>query len=80
LCALSQRQRDILVYGRLFSWVFIWIMHVIGLLIVLAWLGDMPFAEIARHLARTTLEAYRFAAGGVAALFRFLYAHYGQAS
>ncbi len=55
---LMQRQPDIKLYGRVFSWAFIFIVN-IG--IVLAWLAattPLTFAELGGILARRLVSAY----------------------
>ena len=55
---LMQRQPDIKLYGRIFSWAFIFIVNV-G--IVLAWLAattPLSFAELGSVLARRLASAY----------------------
>ena len=62
---LMQRQPDIKLYGRIFSWAFIFIVNV-G--IVLAWLAattPLSFAELGSVLARRLASAY----AGVGELF-----------
>lgn len=55
---LGQRQPDVKLYGRIFSWTFIFIAN---LLIVLVWLAAMTpltFVELGRMLFNRTLSAY----------------------
>lgn len=55
---LSQAQPDVKLYGRLFSWTFIFIVNV---LIVLAWLAattELTFAALGGFLVRDVLAAY----------------------
>ena len=55
---LGQRQPDVKLYGRIFSWTFIFLVN-IG--IVLAWLAAMTpltFAELGAVLAERVLSAY----------------------
>lgn len=55
---LSQAQPDVKLYGRLFSWTFIFIVNV---LIVLAWLAattELTFATLGGFLVRDALAAY----------------------
>jgi len=55
---LGQRQPDVKLYGRIFSWTFIYIAN---LLIVLVWLAAMTpltFAELGGFLVCRTIAAY----------------------
>ena len=58
LQTLTERQPDVRLYGRIFSWVFIFIVNVA---IVLAWLAfatPLTFAEVGGALVQRTLSAY----------------------
>ena len=55
---LTQRQPDVKLYGRIFSWVFIFLVNVA---IILAWLAAMTpltFAELGQILWHRTCDAY----------------------
>ena len=58
LATLTRRQPDVRLYGRIFSWVVIWIVNV-G--IVLAWLAamtDLTFGRLWSRLAGDVVSAY----------------------
>jgi hypothetical protein len=55
---LTQRQPDIHLYGRIFSWVFI---YAVNLIIILIWLSlttSLKFAELAGMVAGRSSGAY----------------------
>ena len=55
---LTQRQPDVTLYGRVFSWAFI---YIVNMLIVLAWLATMTpltFRELGGSLVGRSLDAY----------------------
>ena len=55
---LMQRQPDVKLYGRLFSWAFIFLVNVV---FVLAWLAaatPLTFAELGGLLAKRLISAY----------------------
>ena len=55
---LMQRQPDITLYGRLFSWVFIYIVNVAIVLVWLATATPLRFAELGGILAGRLSSAY----------------------
>ena len=55
---LAQRQPDIRLYGRVFSWVFIFIANVMLVLVFLAATTRLSFAALGGFLASRTLSAY----------------------
>ena len=55
---LSSSQPDIKVYGRLFSWTFIFIINFLIVLIWLACTTDLTFAALGGILVRDLLSAY----------------------
>ena len=64
---LSERQPDVKLYGRLFSWTFIYLVNVA---LVLAWLGTttpVTFAEIFSSLALRLTSAYTALGGAILA-------------
>jgi len=71
---LGQRQPDVKLYGRIFSWTFIFL---VNMLIVLVWLAAMTpltFAELGGLLAHRTIAAYTAAAAFLWTSIRWLYA------
>lgn len=60
LRSLTQRQPDVIEYGRLFSWVFIWLFNVLG---VLLWI--LATTEISCPFVWNTLVARTTAVYGV---------------
>lgn len=55
---LTQRQPDVKAYGRVFSWTFIFIVNVTIVLVWLACMTHLTFAELGDILIRRTLSAY----------------------
>jgi len=71
---LGQRQPDVKLYGRIFSWTFIFL---VNMLIVLAWLATMTpltFAELGGLLVHRTIAAYTSVAAVAWSSFRWLHA------
>jgi len=66
---LSQRQPDVKLYGRIFSWVFIFLANVILVLVFLASVTSLSFAQLGGFLAHRVLDAY--VGVGVAAFATF---------
>ena len=55
---LTQRQPDVKLYGRIFSWAFI---YVVNILLVLVWLAvttPLTFADLGGMLMKRTLSCY----------------------
>ena len=55
---LTQRQPDVKLYGRIFSWVFIFLVNVAIILVWLATMTPLTFAELGRILLQRTCDAY----------------------
>ena len=55
---LSQRQPDVKLYGRIFSWVFIFLANVILVLVFLASTTSLSFAQLGGFLVHRILDAY----------------------
>ena len=55
---LTQRQPDVKLYGRIFSWVFIFLVNVAIILVWLATMTPLTFAELGRILLQCTCDAY----------------------
>ena len=65
LRALAQRQPDVIEYGHLFSWVFIWTFNVFGLVVWMIATTEVSaasaWAALCRHSACAYLAVWRFA-------------------
>ena len=55
---LQERQPDIRLYGRFFSWTFIFIANVVIVLLWLAATTDLKFADIGAFAVRRVISAY----------------------
>ena len=55
---LSQRQPDVKLYGRVFSWVFIFLVNVALVLVFLAAVTSLSFAQLGGFLVHRVLDAY----------------------
>ena len=55
---LSQRQPDVKLYGRVFSWVFIFLANVALALVFLAAVTSLSFAQLGGFLVHRVLDAY----------------------
>ena len=55
---LSQRQPDVKLYGRIFSWVFIFLANVALVLVFLAAVTTLSFAQLGGFLVHRVLDAY----------------------
>ena len=55
---LGQRQPDVKLYGRIFSWTFIYIVNVGIVLVWLALMTPLTFAELGGMLANRVIGAY----------------------
>lgn len=55
---LSQRQPDVKLYGRIFSWTFVFLMNVALVLVWLASATPLSFADLWQILCRRTCDAY----------------------
>ena len=66
LRSLAQEQPDIQEYGRLFSYVLIWIFNVLGVAVWLVSTAEIPWADFVRLLLTHAVAAY--AAVGTACL------------
>ena len=64
---LGQRQPDVKLYGRVFSWTFIFIVNVLIVLVWLAAATPVTFASVGRSLVECVASAY-------VAVWRFLWA------
>lgn len=55
---LALRQPDVKIYGRIFSWTFIFIINVSIVLVWLAATGDLAFTELCGIISRRLVSAY----------------------
>lgn len=55
---LTQRQPDVKLYGRIFSWTFIFIVNVAIVLVWLASMTELSFVQLASILLRRVVESY----------------------
>ena len=55
---LAQRQPDVKLYGRIFSWVFIFLANVVLVLVFLAAVTSLSFAQLGDFLMNRILDAY----------------------
>ena len=55
---LAQRQPDVKLYGRIFSWVFIFLANVALVLVFLASVTSLSFAQLGGFLMHRVLAAY----------------------
>lgn len=55
---LTERQPDVKLYGRIFSWVFIFLVNVLIVLLWLAVMTPLTFAELGGLLANRVVSAY----------------------
>ena len=66
---LSQRQPDIKIYGRIFSWVFIFLVNAAIVMVWLALTTPLTFVRLAAFLVDRTVASY--AAVGAAAAYLY---------
>ena len=55
---LTQRQPDVKLYGRIFSWVFIFLVNVLIILVGLALMTPLTFTDLGHLLLQLTCDAY----------------------
>ena len=55
---LAQRQPDVKLYGRIFSWVFIFLANVALVLVFLAAVTSLSFAQLGGFLVHRVLDTY----------------------
>ena len=55
---LAQRQPDVKLYGRIFSWVFIFLANVALVLVFLATTTSLTFAQLGGFLLNRVIDAY----------------------
>ncbi len=55
---LAQRQPDVKLYGRIFSWVFIFLANVALILVFLASTTSLTFAQLGGFLVHRVIDAY----------------------
>ena len=69
---LSQRQPDVKLYGRVFSWVFIFLANVALVLVFLAAVTSLSFAQLGGFLVHRVLDAYVGVGGAAVAAFKWV--------
>lgn len=67
---LAQRQPDVTLYGRVFSWTFIYIANVMLVLVWLAAMTPLSFADLWRSLVSRACGAYAGVAAAASAAWR----------
>ncbi len=55
---LTQRQPDVTLYGRVFSWAFIFLGNLVFVLLCLALLTSVTFADVGGKLVYCIISAY----------------------
>ena len=71
---LSQRQPDVKLYGRVFSWVFIFLANVALVLVFLAAVTSLSFAQLGGFLVHRVLDAYIGVGMAAVAAFKWVVA------
>ena len=69
---LAQRQPDVTLYGRVFSWVFIFLANVALVLVWLAATTPLTFAQLGGFLVQRVGGAYLGVASAAAAAFKWI--------
>lgn len=78
--ALMQSQPDVLEYGRLFSWSFIWIANALGVIAVLCAATPLTFSHATSLLCSHTAQAYSAAWGAALSLFHAAAGMFGESA
>ena len=68
---LSQRQPDVRLYGRVFSWVFIFLANALLVLAFLAATTPLSFPQLGGSLAERTISAYAGVGSAAAAAIKW---------
>lgn len=69
---LAQRQPDVKLYGRIFSWVFIFLANVALVLVFLAAVTSLSFAQLGGFLVHRVLDAYIGVGMAAVAAFKWI--------
>ncbi len=69
---LAQRQPDVKLYGRVFSWVFIFLANVALVLVFLAAVTPLSFAQLGGFLVHRVLDAYAGVGSAAAAAVKWI--------
>jgi len=69
---LAQRQPDVTLYGRVFSWVFIFLANVALVLVFLASVTPLSFVQLKDFLAHRILDAYVGAWDAIVVAYRWI--------
>jgi len=78
LRTLFQSQPDVLEYGRLFSWSFIWIANAIGVMVVLCAATPLTISNAASILRDRTMQAYSAVWNVMVYLYNVIVATFGN--
>ncbi|MBR1920630.1 MAG: hypothetical protein IJ829_01345 [Kiritimatiellae bacterium] len=70
---LTRRQPDVQLYGRIFSWVFIFLANLALVLVWLAATTPLSFAQLGGILAERTVQAYLGVASAAVAAFKWIH-------
>ncbi|MBO4708221.1 MAG: hypothetical protein J5727_00425 [Kiritimatiellae bacterium] len=69
---LAQRQPDVKLYGRVFSWTFIFLANVALVLVFLASVTPLTFAQLGGFLVNRVCEAYVGVASAAVAAYKWV--------
>ncbi len=69
---LAQRQPDVTTYGRVFSWTFIYLANLLTILVWLAAMTPLTFAEAGAALVSRAAGAYAATGAALVSTIRFL--------
>ncbi len=69
---LAQRQPDVKLYGRIFSWVFIFLANVALVLVFLASTTSLTFAQLGGFLLNRVIDAYVGVGSAAVAAFKWV--------
>ena len=67
--SLQQEQTDVQEYGRVFSYVLIWIFNVLGAAVWIVCTAEIPWTTFAQVLSHRVADAYAFVWSGAVALY-----------
>ena len=69
---LGSRQPDVKLYGRIFSWTFIYLVNVALVIVWLVSTTDVTFADVSGWLVRYVVAAYMSVASATYSAFRWI--------
>ena len=67
--SLQQEQTDVQEYGRVFSYVLIWIFNVLGAAVWIVCTAEIPWTTFAQVLSHRVADAYAFVWSGAVVLY-----------